>query len=167
MAGRTGSRCKPFTFCIQHCTRPIRPKKKTGKDSQRLLGTFSFLSIAQKKGSMLSSFSTIQLLSGPSTCKSCATYFDLPMGQFLIPTSPSQMTNARRSSLHFPPLIKVFSSAPFFFFSLFFSSSPLFSIVAVVKLVICNPDVVYGDKYHLPRFTTGAFLLCLETMYKV
>ena len=36
-----------------------------------------------------------------------------------------------------------------------------------IPIFIANPDVVYAGQYHTPRFTVGAFVMCLQMMYKV
>eukprot|EP01104_Vermistella_antarctica_P011675 TRINITY_DN3289_c0_g1_i1.p1 TRINITY_DN3289_c0_g1~~TRINITY_DN3289_c0_g1_i1.p1 ORF type:complete len:373 (-),score=53.59 TRINITY_DN3289_c0_g1_i1:640-1758(-) len=35
-----------------------------------------------------------------------------------------------------------------------------------VKLYVGNPDFVYGGMFDVPRFTTGAWLTCLATLYE-
>ncbi|KAH3756012.1 HAD-superfamily hydrolase [Pelomyxa schiedti] len=35
-----------------------------------------------------------------------------------------------------------------------------------IPIFLANPDVVYQGDHHVPRFTVGAFLMCLRTMYK-
>ncbi len=36
-----------------------------------------------------------------------------------------------------------------------------------VPIYLCNPDFVYQDEHPDPRFTLGAFQVCLEALYKV
>lgn len=36
-----------------------------------------------------------------------------------------------------------------------------------IPLFFANPDVSYANQYALPRFTNGAFRLCLERLYQV
>jgi HAD superfamily hydrolase (TIGR01456 family) len=35
-----------------------------------------------------------------------------------------------------------------------------------LPVFFANPDISYAHQYHLPRFTNGAFRLCLERLYK-
>eukprot|EP01112_Ceratiomyxa_fruticulosa_P020462 TRINITY_DN6969_c0_g1_i1.p1 TRINITY_DN6969_c0_g1~~TRINITY_DN6969_c0_g1_i1.p1 ORF type:complete len:376 (-),score=73.84 TRINITY_DN6969_c0_g1_i1:63-1133(-) len=36
----------------------------------------------------------------------------------------------------------------------------------VIQLYVGNPDLVYAGQYSLPRFTMGAFMLCVDTLFK-
>ena len=38
--------------------------------------------------------------------------------------------------------------------------------VAQLPLYICNLDLVYQDRFPVPRFTSGAFLACLQTLFR-
>ncbi len=34
-------------------------------------------------------------------------------------------------------------------------------------MYLANPDLTYADRFHMPRFTNGAFHVCLAALYKV
>jgi len=36
-----------------------------------------------------------------------------------------------------------------------------------IPIYFCNPDFDYAGEYHYPRFTTGAFRVCVEALYQV